>query len=117
MGIIKSNENFVFCINGKEYAGRSMSITNKNNVIVDGVLQPGEPLVEPISVVVNGDVDHIKATSGDIVVNGDAVSIETVSGDVRCNDVGGNVSSVSGDVSADYIRGNASTVSGDIRKG
>lgn len=102
-------------INGKTYSGSNIQI-NGGKVVVDGVVQEGAPLVGPINVTVNGDVESLRTVSGDITVNGSTGSIQSTSGDVQVGgDVSGNVQTVSGDVSCKKIEGDAHTVSGDIK--
>lgn len=102
-------------INGKTYTGKNIHI-NGDKVIIDGVVQDGVALVGPITVTVNGDVESLRTTSGDITVNGSTGSIQSTSGDVEVKgDVVGNVQTVSGDVSCKKIEGDARTVSGDIK--
>lgn len=110
---IKSNGSSV-TINGANYAGRNIVINN-NIVSVDGVVQNQTFGNNPIIVTVNGDVDELQITSGEVIVNGDIKSsINTTSGDVTAINIEGNVVTVSGDVIASNITGSVKTVSGDI---
>ncbi|QVG64356.1 hypothetical protein Bestia_00123 [Acinetobacter phage Bestia] len=102
-------------VNGKTYTGKNIQI-NGDQVIIDGVVQEGAPLVGPINVTVNGDVESLRTVSGDITVNGSTGSIQSTSGDVEVKgDVVGNVQTVSGDVLCKKVEGDARTVSGDIK--
>lgn len=49
-----------------------------------------------------------------ITVEGSVNHLKTTNGDVHCHDVQGNVSTVNGDVTANNIKGDVSTVNGDI---
>ena len=66
-----------------------------------------------ISIEINGDVQNLATTSGDVTVNGNVQNIRTGSGDVECNDAV-NVNTGSGDVHCKNITGMVSTGSGDI---
>ncbi len=99
-------------IDGKTFSGKTISIVN-GKVVVDGVEQEGN-LVGDINITVNGDVETLENTSGDVKAN-NVGSIHTVSGDIECGNVSGSVSTVSGDVECrGKIGGNVNTVSGDI---
>lgn len=103
-------------INGQIYSGNSVTINN-GIVTVDGkqagTIEPGVP----VNVVVNGPVERLETSSGDVVVNGDVGYAETVSGDVQAQRITGSVKTVSGDVDSHAIGGSVSTVSGDITRG
>ncbi|WP_339118935.1 hypothetical protein [Halomonas sp. BMC6] len=103
-------------IDGREFTGSSIGITDDGSVYVDGVEVNGK-LVGPVSVTVHGDVDHIESMSGDVEVFGSVRNLSTQSGDVDCGDVTGNVSTISGDVDCGGVGGNVSTVSGDVSAG
>lgn len=93
-------------------SGNNISIRN-GKVIVDGVDVTTNDKI--INIVVNGNVDHIDGSFGDLSITGNVTgNIQTVSGDVRCSDVGGNIKTVSGDVNAGKIYGSVDTLSGDI---
>ena len=66
-----------------------------------------------ISIEINGDVQNLATTSGDVKVNGNVQNVRTGSGDVECNDAV-NVNTGSGDVHCKNITGMVSTGSGDI---
>ena len=66
-----------------------------------------------ISIEINGNVQNLATTSGDVTVNGNVQNIRTGSGDVECNDAV-NVNTGSGDVHCKNITGMVSTGSGDI---
>jgi len=66
-----------------------------------------------VSIEINGDVQNLATTSGDVTVNGNVQNIRTGSGDVECNDAV-NVNTGSGDVHCKNIRGMVSTGSGNI---
>lgn len=101
-------------VNGRSYVGNNVHISN-GRVIIDGVVQEGEPLGQVVNIHIEGNVEQASTVSGDISCKGNAGSIETTNGDVTCGDVHGSVSTVSGDVKAKSIKGAVSTVSGDIR--
>jgi len=116
MGFSVSMSGGSVTINGKTYTGKNVSVMGDGSVVIDGVVQEGEPLVGPISVTVNGDVESLRTLSGDVAVTGSTGSIQSTSGDVYVKgDVKGNVQTVSGDVSCDKLEGDARTVSGDIK--
>ena len=69
-----------------------------------------------ISIEINGNVQNLATTSGDVTVNGNVQNIRTGSGDVECNDAV-NVNTGSGDVHCKNITGMLSTGSGDIYHG
>ena len=69
-----------------------------------------------ISIEINGDVQNLATTSGDVKVNGNVQNIRTGSGDVECEDAV-NVNTSSGDVHCKNITGMVTTISGDIYHG
>ena len=69
-----------------------------------------------ISIEINGNVQNLATTSGDVKVNGNVQNIRTGSGDVECEDAV-NVNTGSGDVHCKNITGMVSTGSGDIYHG
>ena len=69
-----------------------------------------------ISIEINGDVQNLATTSGDVTVNGNVQNVRTGSGDVECEDAV-NVNTGSGDVHCKNITGMVSTGSGDIYHG
>ena len=69
-----------------------------------------------ISIEINGNVQNLATTSGDVTVNGNIQNLSTASGDVKCNDAV-NVSTSSGDVHCKNITGMVTTISGDIYHG
>lgn len=99
-------------IDGKTFSGRSVSI-NGDQVIVDGVVQQGT-LVGPVSVVVNGNVEKLEMSNGDVEVSGEVGSIRTSTGDVMCRDVKGDVITSTGDVTCGSVGGGVKTSTGDI---
>lgn len=116
-------------INGKSYIGSSVSINN-NRVIVNGKEINEDSKVINITVegnvdsvevdycakiVVNGFVNKLSTTSGDVECGNVNQTVKTVSGDVECGNVGGDVSSTSGDIKAQNINGSVKTLSGDIK--
>ena len=101
-------------INGVEYQGKNISIRD-GSVFVDGEVQ-SLISAQQITVSVQGAVNHVSTTSGDITVVGDVKGVETTSGDIDCNHVLGNVTTVSGNVVCNDIAGRVSTVSGNIRQ-
>ena len=69
-----------------------------------------------ISIEINGNVQNLATTSGDVTVNGNVQNVRTASGDVECEDAV-NVNTGSGDVHCKNITGMVSTGSGDIYHG
>jgi hypothetical protein len=102
-------------INGQTYTGNHVSIVN-GTVIIDGNKQD-QVLEGPISVVVNGNVDRVETTSGDVDVTGSTGTVSTMSGSVTCGgNISGDVSTMSGSVRCDgSIGGSVETMSGSIR--
>lgn len=99
-------------INGVSYSGSNV-IIDGDKIIVDGKAVSTEPQ-KNIEVVVHGDVESLKLSSGSVKANtiGD---VSTQSGDVECAEIRGDVKTMSGDVHAQCIGGNVKTMSGDIR--
>lgn len=127
-----SDDNTTTTINGKQYSGRNITITN-DLIIIDGVIQTDNIVnVKKIDIVVEGSVKSLHTTSGTVRISGNATDVSTTSGDVFCSesvlgdikttsgdvDIQGNVSgkveTVSGDVKCQTIGGNVKTVSGDV---
>lgn len=69
--------------------------------------------VDEVKIEINGNVENLSTSSGNVTINGDCKSINTMSGDIRCNDVV-NINTGSGDVHCRNVNGNISTGSGDI---
>ena len=101
-------------IDGRAFTGNNVQINSQGTVIVDGVEQKGN-LVGVINVTVEGDVEKLENTSGNVKAN-QVGAIRTVSGDVECGDASGDVTTVSGDVVCSSISGSVKTVSGDVNK-
>lgn len=116
-------------INGKSYTGSSISINN-NRIIINGNQINEDSKVINITidgnidsldvdycekVVVNGFVNKLSTTSGDVECGNVNQTVKTVSGDIECGNVGGDVSSTSGDIKAQNINGSVKTLSGDIK--
>ena len=99
-------------IDGVCYSGNTISINN-GRVVIDGA-QQDQNLVGPISVEVNGDIERLNTSSGNIKAKR-VGSINTTSGDIECTDVTGNIKTVSGDIECASVFGGISTISGDIR--
>lgn len=109
------NKNSSVTINGTTYQGANVTI-NGDKVIIDGKVQ-GSAEQKVISVVINGDVESVKTTAGDVEVVGNVGSINSTSGDITVNqNVNGNINTVSGDVDINGSQtGRINTVSGDIK--
>lgn len=109
-------------INGRVFTTGTRNISvvqNGDQIFINGELV-GEDFIgssKQVNVTVEGDVDKVETSAGDIVVNGNAGTVKSTSGDVEVGgDVSGSVSSVSGDVDVNgHIGGSVSTVSGDVR--
>lgn len=108
---IKSNGAQV-SINGKVYSGNSVTIKD-GNVVVDGKSQ-GKVEEREITIVVNGDVEYLDSSAGDVTVNGDAGRISVNSGNVDCDDVRGSVTVSCGNVNCDDVGGDVSASCGNI---
>lgn len=102
-------------INGVTYSGNNLSI-NGNKVVIDGV--DFTPEAKEVTITVNGNIDWIQADyCKEIHVNGNVENIRTTSGDVYCTQVNGNVITTSGDVECDTVHGDVGTTSGDLSVG
>ncbi len=66
-----------------------------------------------VSIEINGTVQNLATTSGDVTVNGTVQVARTASGDIKC-ETATEVHTMSGDVHCKHIEGNVSTMSGDI---
>jgi DUF4097 and DUF4098 domain-containing protein YvlB len=103
-------------INGTTYKGNNICFDG-DKVTIDGKEKDNSLQgVGKITVTVNGDVDTLTTTSGDIIVKGSVgCNVKTTSGDVEIvGDVYGSVATISGDVEVNTIKGSCSTISGDI---
>lgn len=119
-------------INGADFTGRSINITN-GKIVIDGksisiedqkiinIKIDGDVDVLSVdvceSLTVDGNVKMVKTMSGDIEINGEVSgSVESTSGDIDVTgDIHGDVKTVSGDVDCDNIDGDVDTVSGNIK--
>lgn len=101
-------------INGVNYSGRNITISG-NKVYIDGV--DNTPESKNISIVVNGDLESLKADNcNTIEVTGSVMALNTISGDVKVGgNVDGSVKTMSGDVLCGSVGGNISTMSGDVK--
>ena len=66
-----------------------------------------------VNIEINGNVQDLTTSGGDVTVNGLVTNLRTGSGNVVC-DTAGNVNTGSGDVHCKHITGKVSTGSGDI---
>lgn len=66
-----------------------------------------------VSITINGDVQELTTTTGDVTVNGDVNVVKTGTGNVRCDNAV-KVSTGTGDVHCDTITGSVSTGMGNI---
>jgi hypothetical protein len=117
-------------INGVTYSGDNL-IVNGNKVVIDG--RDVTPEEKEITITVNGNLENLNVgyckeihvvegnvntlttTSGNVYCKDITGNVETTSGDIECSDIHGNVETTSGDVLASLISGTVSTVSGDVR--
>ena len=88
-------------INGVEYSGRSVSITN-GQVVIDGVIVTKVP-DNVMSVEIKGTIDTLNCDRS-VNVNGKIMGNVTANGSVNCDDVGGNVVA-NGSVNCDRVYG------------
>jgi hypothetical protein len=119
-------------VNGRTYHTDGGSVSNINGVVtVDGIrVDLGDE--KEINIVVNGDISKLKVdycknlkvdgnvnelqtSSGDVECGNVTGSIQTSSGDVECRNVGGNIRTSSGDVKCGNISGDVNSMSGDIK--
>ncbi|WP_441280639.1 hypothetical protein [Tardiphaga sp. 862_B3_N1_1] len=100
-------------INGVEYSGRNVTITN-GRVTVDGKEQ--EPALQrgPITIAVAGNVETLDLVSGKVEISGNAGTVSSASGDIQCGNVAGNAETLSGDIHCHAIGNNATSMSGNI---
>ena len=105
-------------INGTSYSGGSVVISGNvvgGDVYVDGVRQVGTiSFKAPMSIKVEGDVEHLQTAGGNVQVTGSCGDVRTMSGDVTCGAVSGDVETMSGDVKCSAVSGKVKTMSGDI---
>lgn len=95
-------------INETSFSGNNVIITN-GRVIING--KEIKNTEKQINIVVEGDIDQLKADACDkISVVGSVKSISTQSGDVD-----GSISTMSGDVDCGMVNGSISTMFGDIK--
>lgn len=113
VGYVKRKLAGKITINGKEFVGKSVSVYGDGTISVDGNVVSSSVKV---SIVVHGDAEEVKTTSGNVTCNDVGRGVKTTSGDITCRNVSGNVSTTSGDVTCDDVLGDVSTVSGDIRR-
>ena len=102
-------------VNGKNYSGRSITITN-GKVIIDG--NNVTPDGKEIKIAVQGDIDILEVDVCETVyVEGTVGQIKTSTGDVKVkgNIVAGNVKTMSGDITCLNVSGDVKTMSGDIK--
>lgn len=66
-----------------------------------------------VSITINGDVQELTTTTGNVTVNGDVNVVKTGTGDVHCDNAV-KVSTGTGDVHCDTITGSVSTGMGNI---
>ena len=103
-------------INGVTYQGGNSIVAIGNKVLIDG--KDVTPDAKVININVDGNVDELTVDyCQKIVINGNANNVRTSSGDVECKDVTGSINSTSGDIEAGNIGGNINTTSGDVRCG
>lgn len=112
-------------INGKIFVnGQEVNVTGRNieirsgKMFIDGtpIDQYDESKLPVFKIVINGDVDSIKAETGDITVNGNVREVTSKNGNVRCHTVEGNVDSKNGNVVCDVIKGDCDTKNGNIMR-
>lgn len=99
-------------INSLNYSGNNITIIN-DRVIIDGV--DVTPNTKNITIEVTGNLDKLQVGAcKSITINGDVNHLSSSSGEVSCDNIRGNVETVSGDIEVDYINGSVETVSGDV---
>lgn len=102
--------------NNVHVIGHASNVVIRNGVtIVDGV--PIKDLEGSCvtHIIIQGDVQNVTTTSGDVSVCGSVGSINCTSGDVDCGDVTGSVNTTSGDVNCGSVGCMVNTYSGNIR--
>lgn len=106
-------------INGKtiKSKGTNISIIN-NKIIIDGItVENFDDYTKDIEITIEGNVNKLETTSGNVTVKGDVGEIETASGDIEIDgDCGGSIRTASGDVRCENVQGDVKTMSGDIRR-
>ena len=103
-------------INGITYTGKSCKIDNDGNIVIDGVIKDVIKGYN-VKVEINGNVNSITTSSGDIDILGSVnTSLSTSSGEIKIEKgVNGNVSSNSGDIEVNGNANNIKTTSGEIK--
>jgi hypothetical protein len=106
-------------INGKTFHGNSV-VVNNGRIIVDGKPVDDNDIVQSknISIVVEGDINEIKADVVDtITVHGSAKTIKTTNGDVEIGgDVSGDIDTTNGNIKCGNVGGSVKTLNGNIRR-
>jgi len=120
----------VISINGKVHTSKGNISISNGKVVIDGIDQTPNDKVITISVEgnidsldidycqtvrVNGNINQLRSTSGDVECNDVTGKVTTTSGDVECENIGGDIKTISGDVKGKTIHGNVNTMSGDIK--
>lgn len=103
-------------INGQVFRnaeGGSMSVVN-GRVFING--KDCTPDAKEINISITGDVDSVSVDCcNKLTIEGHVNEVKTTSGDIECGNVSGNVKTTSGDIECHNVFGNVSTVSGDIK--
>lgn len=107
--------------------GVTIKSSNGGSVRVEGndIYVDGESInlsdfgdTRTFNIVIEGSVESVSNTSGDVTIMGDAGKVKTMSGDANISgDVTGDVGTMSGDVQVKgSINGSVKTMSGDIKR-
>jgi hypothetical protein len=118
-------------INGVSFGNGENVVIRNGKVIVDGYDRTPEGKTINIfiegdvnklevdacdKIYINGNVNELDNTSGDVTVNEIRGNVSTTSGNVKCEgNCGGSVNTTSGNVKANEIKGSVKTMSGDIK--
>lgn len=111
IGSIKGNASGVITINGQ-----SISVgPNSEEIIIDGVKFNIDNAAN-VTVVLNGNVDKITTSNGDVEVIGECGEVRTSNGEVHCGTVKGSVHTSNGQVNVHGgVGGDITTTNGSVR--
>lgn len=102
-------------INGQSFYGNNVSMVN-NKITVDGKVVEMSVNTIQCNIVIEGDADTVRNSTGDIVIQGSVkCDVHNSVGDVTIHgDVTGDVSTSTGDVRCGNVTGKVKTSVGDI---
>jgi hypothetical protein len=106
-------------INGKVvYAGNATSVSVVNGEVMVNGKKQDMPDVKEINIEIHRNITALAADAvGEVVVNGTVQDVKVSAGNVQCGDVHGDVKAMSGNVTCGNVGGNVSTMTGNIHHG